>query len=146
MGDTKRSLLEATFVMVDDDLDQIFSTRRRVRQEGIVNRFVSESRPDRLFETLGDLIEMGIDRSSFLLLLDVNMPRESGFQTLRKIRAHPDFRDMPVLMFSASENESDILEAIDLGCDGYVVKPFTSEEFFCAISSIPQVKKRLLIQ
>jgi len=146
MSEATQELSETTFVMVDDDVDEIFLTRRRVRKEGIVNRFVSERQPDRLFETLDDLIRMGVEKSSFLILLDVNMPREHGFQTLRKIRAHPDFKTTPVLMFSASDDESDILEAIDLGCDGYVVKPFTSEEFFSAVSSIPRIKKRLMTQ
>lgn len=141
----EKELSETTFVMVDDNVDEIFLTRRKVRKEGIVNRFVSERHPEKLFDSLNELVQMGVDKASFMILLDVNMPKSNGFETLRKIRGHPDFQEVPVIMFSASNDEADIFEAMDLGSDGYIVKPFTSEEFFAALSSVPRVKKRLLM-
>lgn len=144
MSETTQELLDTTFIMVDDNVDEIFLTRRKVRRDGIVNRFVSERNPERLFDCLHELVELGIEKKSFLILLDVNMPRENGFETLRKIRSHPDYEGIPVLMFSASDDEADILEAMDLGSDGYIVKPFSSDEFFAALSSIPRIRKRLI--
>ncbi|MGJ8526991.1 response regulator [Maritalea sp.] len=138
-------LSETTFVMVDDNVDEIFLTRRKVRREGIVNRFVSERHPEKLFDSLNELVKIGVEKSSFMILLDVNMPRTNGFELLRKIRKHPDFGSVPVIMFSASDDEADIFEAMELGSDGYIVKPFTSEEFFAALSGVPRVKKRLLM-
>lgn len=138
-------LSETTFVMVDDNVDEIFLTRRKVRSDGILNRFVSERHPEKLFDSLKELVGLGIDKSSFMVLLDVNMPKVNGFETLKKIRAHPDFSGVPVIMFSASDDEADILEAMELGSDGYIVKPFTSDEFFAALSGIPRVKKRLMM-
>lgn len=144
MTETAENLQETTFIMVDDDVDEIFLTRRKVRREGIVNRFVSERNPENLFRSMAELIDLGIDKRSFLLLLDINMPRENGFETLRKLRGHPEFSDVPVIMFSASNDEADIMEALDLGSDGYIVKPFTSEEFFAALTNLPRVRKRLI--
>lgn len=135
---------ESTLVMVDDNMDEIFLTRRHVRRDGIVNRFVSEKKPERLGQTLDELVDMGVDKNSFLILLDINMPRVNGFETLKKIRAHPDYKDTPVLMLSASDDEVDMLEAFELGCDGYIVKPFSGEEFFAAVQNIPRVKKQLI--
>ncbi|WP_394688726.1 response regulator [Hoeflea sp.] len=143
--ETAYDLSEATFVMVDDNVDEIFLTRRKVRRDGIVNRFVSERRPEKLFDSLDELIGMGVEKSSFMILLDVNMPRITGFELLKKIRNHPDYKETPVIMFSASNDEADIFEAMELGSDGYIVKPFTSEEFFAALTGVPRVKKRLLM-
>jgi len=140
----ERSVAETTLIMVDDNVDEIFLTRRQIRRDGIVNRFVSEKKPERLFETLDDLVRMGIEKNSFLILLDVNMPRHDGFELLTKIRQHPDYNDVPVLMFSASDDEEDIFRSFEAGSNGYIVKPFQSDEFFAAVRNIPQVKKQLV--
>lgn len=137
-------LSQSTIVMVDDNIDEIFLTRRLVRKNGIVNRFVSEKKPERLMETLNELVEMGVKEESFLILLDINMPRTNGFETLQKIRADERFRETPVLMLSASDDEADIFEAFESGSDGYLVKPFSSSEFFSAVESISRVKKQLM--
>ena len=135
---------EITLVMIDDNPDEIFLTRRQVRREGIVNSFVSEEKPERIFDTLAELRKAGVDKSKILILLDIRMPRENGLETLQKIRANRDYKDVPVIMLSASNDESDMFEAFDLGANGYVVKPFKADEFFAALSNLPSVKHQLV--
>jgi two-component system response regulator len=134
---------ELTLVMVDDDIDEIFLTRRQVRREGIVNSFISEKKPERLIETLTELRQMGLHRS-MLVLLDLNMPRVSGFELLKTIRSDDRFKDIPVIMLSSSDNESDMFESFDLGANGYMVKPFKADEFFATLTNVPQVKHQLV--
>ena len=136
-------LTESTIVMVDDNIDEIFLTRRHVRRDGIINRFVSEKKPERLIQTLDELVQMGVDKSSFVILLDINMPRINGFDTLRKLRANKDYSDVLVFMLSASNDENDMIEAKELGSDGYLVKPFSSHEFFTELQYISRVKKKI---
>ena len=133
-----------TLVMVDDNADEIFLTRRQVRRDGIVNNFVSEKKPEHLLTTLSELRKMGLDKSNIIVLLDINMPRVNGFETLKKIRADVEFKDVPVIMLSASDDESDMFEAFDLGASGYVVKPFKADEFFAALTNLPQIKYQLV--
>ena len=133
-----------TLVMVDDNADEIFLTRRQVRRDGIVNNFISEKKPERLLTTLADLCSTGVDKSKIIVLLDINMPRVNGFEMLKQIRADQNFRDVAVIMLSASDDESDMFEAIDLGASGYVVKPFKADEFFAALTNLPQVKYQLV--
>lgn len=135
---------ESTLIMVDDNIDEIFLTRRQVRRDGIVNRFVSEQKPEHLLETLDELVELGVSKDSFLVLLDISMPRMDGFEMLKKIRGHPVYRDIPVLMLSASDDETDRYEAEKLGSDGYMVKPFSASAFFAAVSAIPAIKNQIL--
>lgn len=137
-------LKESTIVMVDDNVDEIFLTRRHVRRDGIVNRFVSEKKPERLMETLDELEEMGVNRDSFLILLDVNMPRQNGFETLKRIRSHEKYHDVPVLMLSASDDVGDMFESFEHGSNGYLVKPFSGDEFFAAMENLPSVKKKIM--
>lgn len=136
---------ELTLVMVDDNVDEIFLTRRQMRREGIVNGFISERKPERLMEMLDELAEAGIDKDKVLILLDINMPRTNGFEALGVLRAHPKYKDIPVVMLSASDDETDMFEAFDLGANGYVVKPFKADEFFAALTNIPTVKHQLVL-
>jgi DNA-binding response OmpR family regulator len=130
--------------MVDDNADEIYLTRRQVRRDGIVNNFVSEKKPENLLTTLVELRKMGVDKAKIIVLLDINMPRLNGFETLKKIRADAEFKDVPVIMLSASDDEADMFEALDLGASGYVVKPFKADEFFAALTNLPQVKYQLM--
>jgi CheY-like chemotaxis protein len=128
-----------TMVMVDDNIDEVFLTRRQVRNQGIVNHFVSERKPENLIETLTGLYNQD-PLNNILVLLDINMPRISGFEALRGIREHPQFKDVPVVMFSASDDEADIAEAASLGANGYIVKPFTMDAFIGALGNVPRMK------
>jgi len=137
-------LTESTLVMVDDNLDEIFLTRRHIRREGIINRFVSEKKPERLIAALDELIEMGLQKEGFVILLDINMPRQNGFDTLRRIRAHPEYKNTPVFMLSSSKSAEDMVEAQELGCNGYIIKPFSAAEFFSELENVSQMKTQLL--
>ncbi len=67
------------------------------------------------------------DRTAYplpsLVLLDLKMPRETGFDMLRWIRKHPEVGNLPVVIFSGSELEADIQRAYAGGADSYLVKP-----------------------
>jgi len=58
-----------------------------------------------------------------LVLLDLKMPRETGFDMLRWIRKHPEVGNLPVVIFSGSELQADIQRAYAGGADSYFVKP-----------------------
>ena len=58
-----------------------------------------------------------------LVLLDLNLPYWSGFEVLEWIRQQPEFRRVPVVVFSSSNRPDDIARAYDAGANGYLVKP-----------------------
>lgn len=58
-----------------------------------------------------------------LVLLDLKMPRATGFDVLRWIRNHPEMGNIPVVVFSGSELRDDIQQAYAVGADSYLVKP-----------------------
>ncbi|MEM8797579.1 MAG: response regulator, partial [Pseudomonadota bacterium] len=90
-------------------------------------------------------IKMTTDgRTEFIIIVDINMPRCNGFELLDLIRAHDAYRETPVIMLSVSDDESDIFEAFERGANGYVVKPFSSDEFFAALSNVPSVKQQIV--
>ena len=66
-----------------------------------------------------------------VVLLDVNMPGLSGIETLRRIRSFAP--RLPVLMLTVRDQEEDKVEALDLGADDYVTKPFSTRELIARI-------------
>jgi two-component system, response regulator len=71
-----------------------------------------------------------------LLLLDIKMPRMSGLQVLREIRADPVLKVLPVVMLTSSHQSPDMKQAYELGANAYVVKPVGFEEFADAVKRI----------
>jgi CheY-like chemotaxis protein len=58
-----------------------------------------------------------------LIIVDVNMPRIGGMQTLERLKADKRLRDIPVLMYTTSTNPVDEERSLRLGAQGYVIKP-----------------------
>jgi CheY-like chemotaxis protein len=58
-----------------------------------------------------------------LILLDLNLPRMDGRTFLRRVRSHVKFKDLKVVVLSGSQLDSDVREAVDMGANGYLVKP-----------------------
>ncbi len=67
------------------------------------------------------------------VLLDINMPGIGGIETLRRIRSFAP--RLPVLMLTVRDDEEDKIEALDLGADDYVTKPFSTRELIALIRS-----------
>jgi CheY-like chemotaxis protein len=64
-----------------------------------------------------------------LVLLDLKLPKVSGLEVLRRIRADERTRFLPVVVLSSSDEESDIARSYELGVNSYIVKPLAFENF-----------------
>jgi two-component system, chemotaxis family, chemotaxis protein CheY len=62
-----------------------------------------------------------------LVLLDWNMPRMTGLELLKVIRADDNLQNTPVVMITAEGRKEDVLEAVKAGVNNFIVKPFTAE-------------------
>ena len=73
-----------------------------------------------------------VERPS-LILMDVVMPQRNGFQACRELKGHAEYSRIPVVLVSSKNSDSDKFWAQQQGADGYVTKPFTSEELLGAV-------------
>ena len=64
-----------------------------------------------------------------VILLDLKLPKISGLEVLRVIRAHPIFGTVPVVVLTSSAEDGDINEAYSLGANSYIVKPVDFDKF-----------------
>ena len=71
-----------------------------------------------------------------LILLDVVMPQRNGFQACRELKGRAEFSHIPVVMVTSKSSESDRFWGKEQGADGYVVKPFSSDELLRTVRSL----------
>ncbi len=105
------------FLVVDD-----FASMRRIMKDflhALGYREVNEAEDGR-----SALLILKQGNTDFLLT-DWNMPGMAGLELLKAVRADPQLARLPVLLVSAEAKREQIIEAVQAGVDGYVVKPFT---------------------
>lgn len=82
------------------------------------------------------------------ILLDLRLPKLNGLEVLSKLKSHPKYSSIPVIVLTTSDEDSDINEAYKLGCNSYIVKPVEFEQFmqvaskiegyWCALNTLPR--------
>jgi len=73
-----------------------------------------------------------------IILLDLNMPRKNGKETLQEIKADESLRSIPVVVLTTSEAEADIVKCYDLGANCYITKPIGFEAFTKVVGMIEE--------
>ena len=79
----------------------------------------------KLEETLPDLV-----------LLDIMLPDENGYEVVKKIRKNPVWRKLPIIMVSAKSTEIDMVRGLDEGADDYIKKPFSIMELISRVNAL----------
>ncbi len=86
-------------------------------------------------------LEQVADWNPDLILLDVMMPRISGFEVCKRLRANPVTRDVMVLMVTALDQPSDIERAVDAGTDDFLSKPINKSELLLRVRSLLRARQ-----
>jgi two-component system alkaline phosphatase synthesis response regulator PhoP len=87
-----------------------------------------------------EALEMVAQEKPDLILLDVMMPRMSGFEVCRRLKNNPETGDIPVIMVTALNEFGDIERGIDSGTDDFVSKPINRLELLTRIKTMLKLK------
>lgn len=88
------------------------------------------------FETPGLFWRAMEEQEPELLLLDIMLPEEDGISILKKLRARPATRHLPVIMMTARDQEYDRVTGLDAGADDYISKPFGMMELVARVRAV----------
>ncbi len=122
---------QPTILIVDDDEGHAILIRENLEAAGLSNRIRhfrdGQAVLDFFFKdypALGD---------SFLVLLDIRMPKVDGIEVLRRLKADANLRKLPVTMLTTTDDSREIVRCHELGCSVYMQKPVDYDRFSEAI-------------
>ena len=73
---------------------------------------------------------------SYILLLDIRMPKVDGIEVLRQIKSDPELKKLPVIIITTTDDPDEIDRCHKLGCNNYLTKPVDYEEFVRAVRQL----------
>ena len=114
-------------LIADDEPNIVVSLEFLMKQKGYVVKTVNNGE-----EALSAVREFGPD----LILLDVMMPRMSGYDVCQKIRENPAWSAIRIVMLSAKGRDIEVNKGIALGADAYVTKPFSTKDLIAKVQEL----------
>jgi len=114
-------------LLVEDRAIDVDLTRRALARRLLVNPLQVARDGEEALAHIGRW-EAGEQRPVFILL-DLKLPKVSGLEVLRRVKSHPKFSTIPVIVLTSSAEDRDIEEAYQLGCNSYIVKPIAFNKF-----------------
>jgi len=114
-------------LLVEDRLVDIDLTRRALERRQVLNP-LQVARDGEEAIAFFDRWEAG-EPLPICILLDLRMPKMNGLEVLRRLKSHPNFSTIPVVILTTSNEDTDIEEAYKLGCNSYIVKPVDFDKF-----------------
>lgn len=83
-----------------------------------------------------EAVEMAQAEQPTLILMDVRMPRMTGYEACRQLKENPQTRDIPIVFLSAKGQESEIQQGLASGAEQYILKPFAPDELIRQVNEI----------
>jgi CheY-like chemotaxis protein len=128
---------EVVILIADDDPGHARLIQKNLQRAGLHN-------PSEWFENGQDILDFLFQRgsrvrskdTSYLLLLDIRMPKVDGIEVLRQIKNDAELKKIPVLMLTTTDDPREVERCHALGCNNYVVKPVDYERFSDAIKQL----------
>ena len=116
-------------LLVEDNEDDVVMTLEAFREAKMTNVCQVVRDGEEALAFLRGEREFKSEEMPNLILMDINMPRKNGFETLQEIKADPALKHIPVVMLTTSEREVDVLRSFSEGACSYITKPVGFEEF-----------------
>jgi CheY-like chemotaxis protein len=123
---------DVEILLVKDNLDDVELTLHALHQERLANHIEvardGEEAPDFLF-CRGPYAQRSFEQAPRVVLLDLKLPKVEGMEVLRGIKKDPHTKAIPVVVLTASREESELADGYHLGANGYVQKPVDFDNF-----------------
>lgn len=137
-----------TLLIVDDDEGHAILIRQNLEAGGVTNPIEHFRDGQAVLDFFG--ARPNGARESFLILLDIRMPKVDGIEVLRRLKTDPTLSRLPVIMLTTTDDTREIERCYELGCSVYIQKPVDYDRFaeairrlglFVSLVLLPEVTK-----
>jgi CheY-like chemotaxis protein len=130
---------DKTILLVEDNPDDADLTLRAFKLNNITNTIVVvHDGAEALDYLFGEGVYARRESTAMptLVLLDLNLPKIDGLEVLRRLRADPRTKRVPVIILTTSHEQEEVFKAYENGCNSYVRKPVESAQFCDAVKQL----------
>lgn len=114
-------------LLVEDNPMDVDLTKRALRRHRLASELMVARDGEEAIQMISRW-ESG-EAAPTLILLDLKLPRLSGLEVLARLKAHPAFASIPVVVLTTSRDDGDVKSAYQLGANSYIVKPVDFDKF-----------------
>ncbi|MBN2019469.1 MAG: response regulator [Sedimentisphaerales bacterium] len=118
-------------LLIEDDSVDAMTVKRAIRDLHLTNQIIHLTNGEEAVKYLAHISE-----KPFVILLDLNMPRMTGLEFLKTIKANEILKTIPIIVLTTSKERQDVMESFDLGAVGYMTKPVDYTKFTEVINTI----------
>ena len=136
-----------TILIVDDDEGHAILVRENLELAGLNNHIVhfSDGQAALDFFFPAGPGARAVKGQTYLVLLDIRMPKVDGFEVLRRLKADPELHKIPVIMLTTTDDIREVERCHELGCNVYLQKPVDYDKFAEAIRRLGLFVTLLLV-
>ncbi|WP_405604351.1 response regulator [Polaribacter sp. Asnod1-A03] len=118
-------------LLIEDNLIEIMKMKRTISLLKLEHSIQEAKNGEEALEVLED-------KSNFpdLILLDLNMPKMSGIEFLNILKSTDDFKHIPTVILTTSDNQKDLFECYKIGISGYILKPLKYDDYVKKIEAV----------
>ena len=124
-------------IVADDDMEDIQLVKESLEENHLPVNVVEVESGEALLKMLRGRNDKSIPQlKPHLIIMDINMPKKNGFETLVELKNDKELCAIPVIIFSTSRSQTDIQKAYRLGANCFISKPITSAEWHNTIGKL----------
>jgi len=129
----------ASILIADDDADDRYLLETAFIEKGYQEKIEFVGNGVEVLNYLSRIKKGGEESRNLypkFILLDLNMPKKDGREVLREMKGNPDFRTIPVIVFTTTKSENEIKRCYELGANTYIIKPVSFDALLSVVENI----------
>jgi CheY-like chemotaxis protein len=126
-------------LIVEDTPEDLELALRALRKANLANRIQIARDGAEAIQFLfaeGEHAGRKVEDAPKVILLDLKLPKIDGMEVLRRLKADPRTRSIPVVVLTSSKEQKDVVDSYQLGVNSYIVKPVNFERFAEAVQEL----------
>ncbi len=122
---------ETIILIAEDDDGHAELIKEGLKESGVCNTMIRFSNGEEVWHFLSGTRDGDVRDTSktYLLLLDINMPKMDGVEVLQRMKNCEELKEIPVIMLTTTDDPREVEECYHLGCNVYITKPVEFGEF-----------------